>query len=458
MVIAAAATGRLDGSGQDDDLTAIAQKYKSDQIHIYALSGNDTIFLDFSNSQSTSTQNPIKVFSHGHHAFGDSPGSTNTGSDIFHFTNTNNVVSGGVVIGRLEDFDYSRDEIWIDGRQLDLFNLPLNIRIVECNGDHNDAACDPQQWLLIETAAGGHIFYCLEGARVDMDGNGHANNNTQERHFLEAAPNFANLKDVPFVDQVNVVPEGYKPQAGGRTINDEDTNASHVTAVISGSDYGDLIAAGLNDDTVHAGTGDDKVWGGSGHDSVNAGGGNDMVRGGTGNDDLQGATGADKLLGQNGDDTLRGGGGKDLLKGGPDADKLFGGTGNDTLDGGNGVDRLAGDAGHDTLIGGAGKDKLIGGAGNDTLISGSGPDVIVFGRGDDADVLTDFEDDMDTLKFKTDLLANGAPATVSEVMSHASLVTQGGTTSVLFDFGGGDTLLLEGFSDLSALWDDIVLI
>jgi len=74
-----------------------------------------------------------------------------------------------------------------------------------------------------------------------------------------------------------------------------------------GSTKGDLIAAGLNNDSVNAGGGNDKIWGGSGHDTINGGTGNDTIEGGTGNDILYGGSGADVFVfdTESGNDTIR---------------------------------------------------------------------------------------------------------------------------------------------------------
>ena len=197
----------------------------------------------------------ITVFSFGHHV------RTGGGHDIINFMSSSEV--GNVVVGRIEDFDYSRDEIRINGVILDLYDLPSNARIVEWNGDHNDSGADPQQWLLIDTGPG-YIFYALEGARVDMNFNGGSNDGDQETHFADGIPNLSALPTVSFVDPQNFVPEGFSVIDGGIVINDYDHNRDDVLEVISGSSGGDLIAAGLNNDRVESAAGDDRIWGGVG--------------------------------------------------------------------------------------------------------------------------------------------------------------------------------------------------
>jgi len=258
---------------------------------------------------------PITTFSHGHHA------RSGGGNDVFNFTKLGNVKN--VVVGRLEDFDPSRDQIRIEGALLDFNDLPSGVRIVEFNGAYGDHHSSPQQWLLISTNAGGTIFYALDGARVDVGSHGGANHGHQEKHFLTATdlPEFSRLPSVQFVDPVNYVPSGFVPQ-GGRVINDIDAAPEDVLAVINGTIRGDLIAGGLNDDVIIAADGNDGVWGGSG---------NDTIFGGAGDDTLHGGPGHDSIFGELGNDMLFGGAGNDILSGGAGHDRLYGGVGSDTF-------------------------------------------------------------------------------------------------------------------------------
>ena len=133
------------------------------QYHIFAMSGDDTIPLDFAPG--------LDQLSHGHHVRGDHDAALQRGRDVFKFVNTASV--SGIVTGRVEDFQLTDgngglfDRIVVDDRLIDFDNLPENVRIVEYNGAYNDSSNVPQQWLLIETSSGGVIFYTLEGARVD---------------------------------------------------------------------------------------------------------------------------------------------------------------------------------------------------------------------------------------------------------------------------------------------------
>lgn len=415
-----------------DDIIYSVASPGSGQRHIYAKGGDDVIHLGFAE---------ISRFSHGHHVRGDRTDElAREGSDTFSFTDLNNVRD--VVVGRIDDFDLSRDEIQIEGEALDLFNLPDNVRIVAFNGLHNDPGQSPQQWILIETDAGGALFYALEGARVDQNGDGGANGGAQEDHFISRQtdlPPFAEMQDVAFFDQVNVVPKGATPH-GGIFLNDLDRYFSPIetdhfaaTTIITGSALGDAIAAGLNDDTVSAGQGDDQVWGGSGNDMITGGAGDDSLYGGSGNDELWGNGGNEMLSGDNGDDLLIGGRGRDTMKGGDGSDKLGGSLGKDILLGGAGDDRLFGRLGADTLSGGDGDDKLNGGRQNDRLVGGDGADQFIFTGIYGHDVVVDFEPGIDKLVFD-------GPAVIT-TLATATLVTTDGGAIVLANITDGDFVL-----------------
>lgn len=140
-------------------------------------------------------------------------------------------------------------------------------------------------------------------------------------------------------------------------------------------------------------------------------GGNDMIRGGLGVDRIEGGDGNDRLMGQ---------GGRDLL---------FGGTGNDLLRGGGGNDRLSGDLGNDTLTGEAGADQFV------------------FTRPVGADVVTDFSlGDGDVLVLN-DMLWTG-DLTAEQVVSTYARTETG---DVVFDFGTGGTIRLDGIGTTAGL-------
>lgn len=486
----------LTGTNSDDTLMAI-RDFSADpnnsagQWHIYARAGNDIINLGFFGATG---------YVQGHHVRGDNDDGTSLGSDIFNFTNLDQVT--GTVVGRIEDFDYSRDTIAINGSSIDLNNLsasPYDVKIVTFNGGHNDSGSTAQQWLLINTPAGGRIFYSLEGARVDMTGNGGARSGTQEAHFVPSSKlptDLNSLTEVTYIDQVNFVPaSAVAAGSGGIIYNDIDVTAADVNETISvangtATNYGDLIAAGINDDRVDAGLGNDQVWGGSGHDTIQGGGGNDTLYGGTSNDVLGGGDGADLIYGDQGNDviygdagndTIQGSAGDDTIIGADDNDRIGGGEGNDSLRGDRGDDRLWGDEGEDTIQGGAGRDTVSGGVGNDrigggdgddrllgndgndliygdggsdrifgdkgndTLSGGAGNDVFVFRSGDGNDVISDFKNGDN----KIDLSATGAN-------SFSSLtISSGPNGSSNIDYGSGE-IVLRFVSPGSLTVDDFI--
>lgn len=294
-----------------------------DQIHVYANAGNDHIYLNFVDAYNHPEFGIMRFdgFAHGHHVFAEPAGlgGIQPGYDNIYFVNTANVGAGASVVGRLQDFDNSRDKIFYEGDRIDLYNLPSNMRIISFKGAHNDPGADDQQWLHIRTASGGNIVYALEGARADMTGDGGSNGGNMEFHFLneqDLNDMFHHGRVVDYFDPVNYVPEGFSPD-GGEVIVDIDLphNASAATKVLTpvlGTAGGDLIAAGLNDDRVKAGAGDDRVWGGSGDDTLSGDGGRDTLWASTGKDMLWAGADDDVLIGSRGGDFLHGGTGNDI--------------------------------------------------------------------------------------------------------------------------------------------------
>jgi Ca2+-binding RTX toxin-like protein len=386
MVNKTVTSGHLGGSNGNDTLTGIAQN-GTGHIHVYSQAGNDTINLDFAN---------INQFSAGHHARGDGSNgtddtSTNRGNDSFNFKNVDKV--DDIVVGRIEDFDSSRDNLEINGNNISNSQLQsgsgttggYSWRIVEYDADTRDNVSNKQQWILIDTGQG-YIFYALEGARV-ANGSGASNSGGQEAHFIGAdgghrvtASELAALNTVGYEDPINYVPDGYTAQ-GRITINDDDNSWADTLTQVNGSSNGDVIAAGLNNDKVRAGAGNDVVWGGSGNDSVYGNSGNDTLYGGIGNDKVIGGVGNDLIYGEGGNDNLSGWGGSDSIYGGDGNDRLYGQQGNDSLYGGSGNDKLYASTDNDVLSGGSGNDLLNGGQGTDTATGGNGVDTFEFKTG-----------------------------------------------------------------------------
>lgn len=156
---------------------------------------------------------------------------------------------------------------------------------------------------------------------------------------------------------------------------------------------GDLILAGMGDDSLLAGAGNDTSSGGEGADVVYGNANEDLIYGNPGDDTGFGGQGHDTLYGGQGADAVYGNLHGDLVYGSLDNDSLFGGQGGDALFGGQGDDSAAGGIGNDTLYGNLGNDTLNGGSGDDSLDGGDGNDVLSGGAGAD----TIFADAGDTV-------------------------------------------------------------
>lgn len=209
----------------------------------------------------------------------------------------------------------------------------------------------------------------------------------------------------------------------------------------------DELRTTMNDDTVIGSDLDDRFILMAGNDTLNGRGGTDTVRydrsgvldGVT--VDLQAGTATGTWSGQAFSHTLlnienvRGSRDHDDVLRGSNADnRLQGRGGDDTLIGRSGNDRLEGEDGRDTLNGGSGNDILIGGAGRDTFIYNAG-----------ADIITDFGTGNDRLRLDDKLWAG--TLTKAQVLAFAS---HDGTDTT-FDFGNGNTLVLENYTDIAGL-------
>jgi endoglucanase len=213
---------------------------------------------------------------------------------------------------------------------------------------------------------------------------------------------------------------------------------------LGGSAAGDTILGRNGRDRIDGGAGDDRLAGGSGTDRLSGGDGDDALFGQGGADRLNGMAGDDQLIGAGGHDVLSGGAGRDALMGGAGHDRasggagrdvLFGHEGDDILTGGAGADLLLGAAGTDRLSGQAGDDQLGGGAGNDRLTGGAGADGFVFVDGDGADVIADFDADLDHLLIGVD----GAES--ARAIANMGTFSDGRMVFTI-DFGDGDLLTI----------------
>lgn len=221
--------------------------------------------------------------------------------------------------------------------------------------------------------------------------------------------------------------------------NDAATPAGGGRRLVGGAEN-DVMFGGDGDDTLLGGGGADQLSGRAGEDRLKGGRGADTLKGGNGDDALSGGGGRDKLRGEGGADRISGGAGADKLVGGGGDDILSGGAGRDIFKGGAGADLLKGGAGFDHLIAGAGSDTLDGGRGGDRLTGDGGADRFVFRAGDGRDVITDFEQPRDFIKF-----ASGA-ADMDDLR-----IFQAGD-NVVIGYDGGRIVVLD---DVVSAFDEV---
>ncbi|MBV1868740.1 MAG: hypothetical protein KUG69_12680 [Marinosulfonomonas sp.] len=251
---------------------------------------------------------------------------------------------------------------------------------------------------------------------------------------------------------------------------------------------------GLRLDLIHSdrnsgeGAGDsyasiENLTGSAFQDQIHGDAGDNVLDGGGQADMLTGRAGNDTLLGGNGDDVLDGGAGADVLNGGAGQDRaqyftakqgltadlansvnntgiaagdsfifiedVAGSIHGDDLRGDANANRLFGNGGDDVLNGRGGNDTLLGGDGNDALTGGLGADTFVFNTGFGNDRITDFNAAQDLLEIRLSLL-NATPADGASVLADYGSVSGNDT---LLDFGGGNSVTIEGIIDPALLYD-----
>lgn len=237
---------------------------------------------------------------------------------------------------------------------------------------------------------------------------------------------------------------------GGRDRVVFSTDTTNQTVLLEGEARWNVFG-GTGNVLVARGTLIEDYVAGSGNDAVTGNRVGNALTGNGGNDTLSGMGGNDTLLGGTGNDSLSGGDGNDRADGGDGNDRLLGGAGNDSLLGLAGNDVLSGEAGNDTLNGGVGVDTLDGGAGNDSLTGGTSADFFVFTAG--LDRITDFVDNIDTLRIESDLLPAG-----SATWAGLRALGQEFADRVEFRFSATDVLVVAGVTRLDQLVDDFVFV
>ncbi|WP_423212466.1 M10 family metallopeptidase [Paracoccus yeei] len=240
----------------------------------------------------------------------------------------------------------------------------------------------------------------------------------------------------------------------------------------------DMLTGNAANNRIWAGAGNDRLWGALGDDWLSGGAGRDTLNGGAGNDtyvaeaqdailevagggrDTVSSLSVSYVLGANLENLVltgaaardgTGNGLANVLTGNNLANLLRGGGGADTLRGGNGADRLSGEQGADHLFGGAGNDILSGGSGADLLSGGAGADTFFFDHG--ADVILDFQDNVDTIRVD-DALWGGAARSVAQVLRMATVVDG----DLVLDFGGGHRLTVADLARPGLLADDLIIV
>jgi len=203
---------------------------------------------------------------------------------------------------------------------------------------------------------------------------------------------------------------------------------------LDGSSFGDVIDGRAGNDSLNGLAGDDTIFGGAGNDSIFGGLGDDVIYGGAGNDSIGGSEGNDYFYGGDGSDwamfhgnasisvdlrilgaqntgygsdvldsmeNVWTGNGSDTIRGNDLANSVKGGAGNDFIEGFGGNDRLEGNQGADTILAGNGHDTITGGPGNDVMSGAIGCDQFIFAKGSGLDVILDFSDGVDKIRFTT---------------------------------------------------------
>ncbi|MBW6416186.1 S8 family serine peptidase [Celeribacter sp. PS-C1] len=225
-----------------------------------------------------------------------------------------------------------------------------------------------------------------------------------------------------------------------------DTGEMDLGTVGSGTiTLGDFenIMGGQKRDVLIGDDYDNIIYGNDGNDTLRGNRGNDELNGGEGNDTIYGGYGFDYLYGEDGDDTIEAGKSRDRVEAGAGDDFVDGAQGKDNIFGGSGNDTLYGGTSNDRLSGGRGNDRIGGNEGDDRMYGGSGADTFVFELGDDTDTIYDFSTaEGDVLEFSSTLASSAEDA-----LSYATV--SGG--NVIFDFGNGDVLIVEGISDTNEL-------
>ncbi|TLP43123.1 hypothetical protein FDK21_18070 [Cohaesibacter sp. CAU 1516] len=214
------------------------------------------------------------------------------------------------------------------------------------------------------------------------------------------------------------------------------------------------------------------IVGNGGNNILNGAAGDDTLFGGAGDDIFKDNIGADQMVGGIGNDTYYVDNAGDTIEEafGAGTDHVYStisfalrnqsqylesltltglanttGTGNglaNTITGNDGNNILNGAFGNDILIGGKGNDAFLDDSGNDQFTGGEGSDVFIFRRAGEMDVITDFENGIDTIRI------GGLGVSSLADITH---IQQGLDTALSF---GGASVTLLNFDDSLISADD----
>ena len=136
-----------------------------------------------------------------------------------------------------------------------------------------------------------------------------------------------------------------------------------------------------------------------------------IISGNNADNVLNGTADDDRIVGQGGNDTINGNASDDFIL-------WCYGDGDDIIDGGDGFSpfsNLVSNVERITVSGEGGNDTLNGQTGDDVMTGGAGNDVFIFTPNFNHDVVTDFEDGSDRLRFFKNGVADIIDLTISDL-------------------------------------------
>ena len=226
-----------------------------------------------------------------------------------------------------------------------------------------------------------------------------------------------------------------------------------MSASSANSSPGSIRNGTSGKDILHGSKGRDSLYGGDGDDILNGGDGDDFLEGGAGADVLNGGAGVDSANYHNSKAAVMVDLAQQIASGGHAQGDTLSGIENvrgshfaDLLIGSNGDNFLCGLGGDDTMYGGPGNDVMRGAEGADYIDGGDGIDTATYWSSDDG-VTVDLETGIGTGGH-----AEGDILTGIEIVKgsehHDDILTAAESGSILYGYGGNDTLLGNSGSDI----------